>query len=176
MTTATTPEQMVSPDPADELLCEAARRWLLRRGWRGSCEWIAHAGRSQTDWIFDLGTIDGAVLHLQVDVEPDTEPAPAEKALLQSYLRAAAWLCQDGPDVTLSPGGEWVLANRAEIEKRLHDLNNRLNSLLANTSVLATAHRQGDRLACFAQQAEHDGDACVQAVRSLSAVLLEMRT
>lgn len=179
-----TSERAPAPVAASDLLCEVARQWLQRRGWLGEVELVrvgasAEEGQSERvmrSWVFDVGEVDGEPMRLRCRFPPGSAPELADAALIQSYLRAAFWMSQQQRDASLSPRGRWVLAQRLEVEKQLHDIGNRLNSLIANTAVLATVHREDERLGRFASQAARDGDACALMLASLSKTLLETRT
>lgn len=179
-------ENRRAPLAVDDLLCEVARQWLLRRGWQGEGEVSYQDMRATAEdggrwfgtrpWTFDLGEIDVENVSLRFRFPQGATPELAETALMQSYLRAALWMSQQERDSALIPRGSWVLAQRSEVEKQLHDMGNRLNSLIANTAVLATVHRDDERLGRFAAHAARDGDACAVLLAQLSKLLLETRT
>lgn len=186
MTTQTSPDASAGAFAIDDMLCEVARQWLDRRGWQGVCELVRESTRENPEgsskwlgmpaWTFDLGEINGESLSLRFHFPKGSVPELAETALMQSYLRAAMWMSIQQHEASLPPRGQWVLAQRADVEKQLHDLGNRMNSLLANTGVLATVHRDDERLGRFAQQAAREGDACARELSRLSRLLLEART
>lgn len=181
-----TSENGPAPLAADDMLCAVARQWLSTRGWQGDGEVSRRDVSAKSDtgrnwlgnppWTFDLGVLDGQAVSLRFRFPQGSAPELAEAALMQSYLRAALWMSQQNRDAPLIPRGDWVLAQRADVEKQLHDFGNRLNSLLANTAVLATVHRDDERLGRFATHAARDGDACAAMLASLSKMLLETRT
>jgi hypothetical protein len=164
--------------PLAGLLCEAATGWLRCRGWDGTAAWVDGDGQRSPatgSWEFALNDAASSRL-IRLGAPGDRPLSLAEHAVMQSYLRAAAWLRAAGSDQALPCGGEWILADRDEVVKRLHDLNNRLNSLISNASVLATAHPAGERLNAFSQQMTHDSERCAEQLVALSHALLDART
>lgn len=160
----------------DALLCENVRDWLRQRGWEGEAEWLDDPGsREPSSWTFEIGSGERGPSCLQFHFPRGAVCDPADRALLLDYLRATSRM-QNAVDGAASATPEWTLVSRSDITQRLHQLNNRLNSLLINVGVLATAHQEGDRLARFAEQANRDGIGCAEAISRLSASLLESGT
>ncbi len=189
MNTRKTAETSLAPLSADDLLCTNAREWLKARGWRGGCRLIIEPACADTSvghqrvqwlrpqWQFELDSTPTGRVSLWLEFPAGATPDLAECALMQSYLRAALWMAKGRfSDDAVPPRGELVLAARADVEKQLHDIGNRLNSLIANAAVLAVASREDARMEVFAIRAAKEGEACATLLSQLSKTLLEMRS
>lgn len=89
---------------------------------------------------------------------------------IAQYLDASKLFCDFEPVAQSFP--LTLLGSSAVIDKCIHDLRNKLNSLVMNVAVLCSRLPDQANIMRFAHQIDQDGQACAEHLKRLSEALL----
>lgn len=121
-------------------------------------------------WAFRFRDRDGGLLNVLFSFARADDLAADQVEQIAGYLNAVAPFTLIGTEA--SPRSGAVLVPRAILDKYIHDLRNRLGSLLMNAHVLCSRLPEQARSSRFAENIDQDGQACAEQLRRLSDVVL----
>jgi len=119
-------------------------------------------------WVFQFDDRDGDATHVLCAFADAEALSRSQATQIAGYLRAAGPFTVFGAS---TPRSGAVLVQRAVLDKYIHDLRNRLGSLLMNAHVLCSRLPDQARSSRFADTIDQDGQACADQLRRLSEVV-----